>query len=105
MIDAGSKHIGLMMGDHSKSGINTMFNTGTVVGSSCNLFGGGFHPKYVPSFSWGGQDSGYSDYRLEKAVDVAENVMSRRDVRMSAAEKALFQSVFDASAEDRKSRS
>ena len=105
LIDAGSKHIGLMMGDHSKSGINTMFNTGTVVGSSCNLFGGGFHPKYVPSFSWGGQDSGYSDYRLEKAVDVAENVMSRRDVRMSAAEKALFQSVFDASAEDRKSRS
>jgi hypothetical protein len=58
------------MGDHSKSGINTMFNTGTVVGVSANVFGGGFPRTFVPSYSWGGA-SGFIDYRIDKALEVA----------------------------------
>ncbi len=103
MIDSGSKHIGLIMGDHSKSGISTMFTTGTVVGSVCNLFGSGFHIKSVPSFTWGGADTDYTEYRLNKAIEVAEKVMGRRDVPMTAEDKSLFQSVFDFSSADRKS--
>ena len=56
-VDSRSMFVGLIMGDHSRSGINTMFNTGTVVGVSCNVYGPGFPEKYLPSFSWGGTDS------------------------------------------------
>lgn len=103
LVDTGSMHVGLMMGDHSKTGINTMFNTGTIVGSVCNLFGSGFHSKLVPSFTWGGPDSEYSEYRLEKAIQVSEIVMGRRDVQMTAEDKSMFQTVFDASSADRNS--
>ena len=75
----GLQFCGLMMGDHSKCGINTMFNTGTVVGVSSNIFGSGFPRNYVPSFSWGGAN-GFTTYNLEKVFEVAEKVMKRRNI-------------------------
>jgi len=85
---------GLVMGDHSKCGINTMFNTGTVVGVSANIFGGGFPPKFIPSFSWGGAD-GLSTFRLEKAFEVAERMMARRKLPFTDADSALLESLFN----------
>ena len=83
MVDTGMMHVGLIMGDHSKTGINTMLNTGTTVGSSCNMFGNGFHPNHIPSFTWGGPDTNYTEYRLDKAIHVAESRW-RTDVLLKA---------------------
>lgn len=92
-ISSGLTFCGLMMGDHSKCGINTMFNTGTVVGVSCNIFGGGFPAKYIPSFSWGGSD-GFVDYRLEKAIDAANRMMGRRNKVLSNAEVDVWRQLY-----------
>lgn len=100
-IDSGSMFVGLTMGDHSKSGLNTMFNTGTVVGVCCNVFGAGFPPKFVPSFSWGGADSMVT-YSLAKGLDVAKKVMARRKKDMSQVEEKLLKVVFEMTAEERK---
>lgn len=78
----GQQFLGLVMGDHSKCGINTMFNTGTVVGVATNVFGGGFPRNFIPSFSWGGS-GGYSTHRLEKAAETAALMMGRRKVDFS----------------------
>jgi hypothetical protein len=88
------------MGDHSKTGINSTLNTGTVVGVSCNLFGSGLPPKYVPSFAWGGA-SGWSEYRLQEALGTAERVMGRRNVALTEAERALLAYVSKATSEER----
>lgn len=77
----GTKYCGLIMGDHSKCGINTMFNTGSVVGVFANIFDAGFPPKFVPSFSWGGK-SGFENYDLKKAIEVAKMVMARRNIEL-----------------------
>lgn len=90
----GLQFCGLIMGDHSKSGINTMFNTGTVVGVSANIFGGGFPDKYVPSFSWGGAD-GIEPYQLDKAFETADRVMSRRGIALTEADKDIMQHIYD----------
>jgi hypothetical protein len=82
------------MGDHSKCGINTMFNTGTVIGVSANIFGAGFPRNFVPSFSWGGS-SGYSTYQLRKVYEVAEKVMERRSKAFDEVEKDIIDSVFE----------
>lgn len=95
MVPTGSQFCGLVMGDHSKSGINTMFNTGTVAGVSANVFGGGFPAKMIPSFSWGGE-AGFEEFRLEKAFEVADRMMSRRGIEFDAVEKELLTAVFDA---------
>lgn len=92
--DTGRQFVGLFMGDHSKSGIGTTFNTGTVVGVNCNLYGAGFHTRFVPSFSWGGSET-YTRYRIDKALEVAERVMRRRDVEMDEADREMLRSVFD----------
>jgi len=84
---------GLIMGDHSKSGINTMFNTGTVVGVSANIFGAGYPRNFIPSFSWGGP-SGFSSYKTIRAFDVAEKVMSRRDKMFTDQERAILERVY-----------
>ena len=97
----GRQFAGLFMGDHSKCGINTMFNTGTVVGTCCNLFGGDFPPRYVPPFSWGGPSAGFSPYRLDKATDVAERVMARRDTPFTEADATLFDTLFERTREER----
>ncbi len=90
----GLQFCGLMMGDHSKCGINTMFNTGTVVGVSANIFGAGFPRNFVPSFSWGGA-SGFTTYLTRKAFETARLVMSRRNVEFDEKEAAILEHVFE----------
>jgi UDP-N-acetylglucosamine diphosphorylase/glucosamine-1-phosphate N-acetyltransferase len=90
----GLQFCGLMMGDHSKAGINTMFNTGTVVGVSANIFGSGFPRNFVPSFSWGGS-SGFTTYLTKKAFEVAKKVMDRRHVEFTEQDKAILEHVFE----------
>jgi len=97
----GEQFCGLMMGDHSKSGINTMFNTGTVVGVSANIFGGGFPRNFIPSFSWGGS-AGFVTYKTNKAFEVAAKVMARRNIEFSEQEKAILSHVFELTSKWRK---
>ncbi|MHB1922933.1 MAG: putative sugar nucleotidyl transferase [Chitinophagaceae bacterium] len=91
--DAGDK-CGLIMGDYSRSGISSMFNTGTVVGVSCNIFGGDFPPKHIPSFSWGGA-SGWMQYQLDKAVADANAWKSLKGVKQSLMDEKILRSVFE----------
>jgi UDP-N-acetylglucosamine diphosphorylase/glucosamine-1-phosphate N-acetyltransferase len=97
----GLQFCGLMMGDHSKCGINTMFNTGTVVGVSTNIFGSGFPRNFVPSFSWGGS-SGFTTYVTKKAFEVAKVVMSRRKVEFTEEDEKILEHVFEESKKWRK---
>ncbi|NQY29378.1 MAG: GlmU family protein [Flavobacteriaceae bacterium] len=97
----GLQFCGLMMGDHSKCGINTMFNTGTVVGVSANIFGAGFPRNFIPSYSWGGS-SGFSTYLTKKAFEVAEVVMARRGIEFSALEEGILAHVFEETKKYRK---
>ena len=83
-----------MMGDHSKCGINTMFNTGTVVGVSANIFGGGFPRNFIPSFSWGGS-GGFSTYLTKKAFETAKVVMQRRKEDLTDEDKAILEHIFE----------
>lgn len=92
-IDTGLQFCGLMMGDHSKAGINTMFNTGTVVGVSCNVYGTPFPDKYIPSFTWGGTDN-TEHYDFDKAMDTAARMMMRRNLILTEAHKKMFYTVF-----------
>tara|TARA_B100000780_G_C21073135_1_gene431922 strand:- start:81 stop:1256 length:1176 start_codon:yes stop_codon:yes gene_type:complete len=98
--NTGLQFCGLMMGDHSKCGINTMFNTGTVVGVSANIFGSGFPRNFIPSFSWGGA-AGFTTYQLNKVIEVAKVVMRRRDVQFSKIDENILQHVFDETAKNR----
>jgi len=93
MVETGLQFCGLLMGDHSKSGINTMFNTGTVVGVAANVFGSGFPPKHIPSFSWGGSD-GFETYDIERALSTARRVMERRHVPLTVVDEAMLRHVF-----------
>lgn len=86
--------MGVCMGDHSKCGINTMFNTATVVGVSSNIYGAGFPDKYVPSFSWGGADETVP-FRFDKAVEYANNMMGRRGLQLTDAEIAILRHIAD----------
>ncbi|MDC8000446.1 GlmU family protein [Aequorivita todarodis] len=97
----GLQFCGLMMGDHSKCGINTMFNTGTVVGVSANIFGSGFPRNFVPSFSWGGS-GGFTTYKTDKAFEVAKVVMSRRNIEFSEMDAKILERVFEETAKWRK---
>lgn len=99
--NTGLQFCGLVMGDHSKCGINTMFNTGTVVGVSANIFGSGFPRNFLPSFTWGGA-SGSTTYALVKVFQVAEKVMERRGVELTGFDKEILTTVFDLSDKYRK---
>ena len=99
-LKTGSQFVGLVMGDHSKCAIDTAFNTGTVVGVSCNLFGAEFMPRHVPSFSWGGA-ARMTEYRPAKALRVAEAVMARRDRALTPEARAMLLAVHEATAEER----
>jgi UDP-N-acetylglucosamine diphosphorylase/glucosamine-1-phosphate N-acetyltransferase len=90
----GLQFCGLMMGDHSKCGINTMFNTGTVVGVSTNIFGSGYPRNFIPSFSWGGA-SGFTEFRTNKAIEVATAMMKRRNVEFNDTEAQILEHVFE----------
>ena len=90
----GLQFCGLIMGDHSKCGINTMFNTGTVIGVSANIFGSGFPRNFVPSFSWGGA-SGFTNYLPKKVFEVAAVVMKRRGIDFDDQEQKILEHVFE----------
>jgi UDP-N-acetylglucosamine diphosphorylase/glucosamine-1-phosphate N-acetyltransferase len=100
-VDSGTIFAGLIMGDHSKTGINTMFNTGTIAGISSNIFGSGYPAKYIPSFSWGGAGS-LIEYNLQKSIETARKVMKRRNVEMTPEDEKLFQFVFEKTQHERK---
>ena len=102
-VDTGSQFLGVLMADHSKTAINTMFNTGTVVGYSCNVFGAGFPDKYIPSFSWGGSDI-LSTYELDKSISTARIIMARRDEKLLPANEKLFENIFNLTIEERNDR-
>lgn len=93
----GLTFCGLMMGDHSKCGINTMFNTGTVVGVAANIFGAGFPRNFIPSFAWGGAQ-GFETFILKKAFVTAEAMCARRGVAFDDIEKDIIKAVYDESA-------
>ncbi len=90
----GLQFCGLMMGDHSKCGINTMFNTGTVVGVSANLFGSGFPRNFIPSFSWGGA-SGFTVFQMNKVTEVATAVLKRRGLSFEEVDQKILDHIFE----------
>ncbi len=89
----GQQFLGMIMGDHSKCGINTMFNSGTVVGISANIFGAGYPRNFIPSFTWGGPQ-GMSVYPLDKAFETAEKVLQRRKIGLSEIDKNILNFIF-----------
>ncbi|MCS6821254.1 MAG: GlmU family protein [Microscillaceae bacterium] len=93
-VDTGKQFCGLIMGDHSKCGINTMFNTGTVVGIACNIFGSGFPSKFIPSFSWGGAE-GFTLHQIDKVLETAQRVVERRGKTLSEKDKNLLTYLFE----------
>ena len=90
----GLQFCGLMMGDHSKCAISTMFNTGTVVGVSANLFGSGFPRNFTPSFSWGGA-AGYETFQMNKVSEVVTEVMKRKNLVFDAVDQKILDHVFE----------
>lgn len=94
MIKTGLQFCGLLMGDHSKCGINTMFNTGTVVGVSCNIFGASFPDKFIPSFTWGGVEN-TTQYNFGKAIEAANKMMQRRNTSLTESEEKVLWHIFN----------
>lgn len=93
MLDTGLQFCGTIMGDHAKCSINTMLNTGTVVGTGANLFGAGFPPKFVPAFAWGGSE-GMEKFRFDKFCELAQRVMQRRNLEFTATDKEILEAVY-----------
>ncbi len=93
-VETGLQFCGTFMGDHSKCGINTMFNTGTVVGVNANIFGTGFMRNFIPSFSWGSV-SGFSVFEINKAIELAKIVFSRRNRKFDKTEEAILRNVYE----------
>lgn len=91
--NTGLQFAGLIMGDHSKSAINTQFNTGTVVGVAANIFKSGFPPNLIDSFSWGGM-KGDEKFKLEKAYEVAELAMARRKVPFTEEDREILKHIY-----------
>lgn len=91
----GLQFCGLMMGDHAKCGINTMFNTGTVVGVFANIFGGEFPGKLIPSFSWGSPSKGFDEYKIDKALEVARRAMERKGIELTNVDEKLLKHIHD----------
>jgi UDP-N-acetylglucosamine diphosphorylase/glucosamine-1-phosphate N-acetyltransferase len=99
-VNSGLTFCGLMMGDHSKCGINTMFNTGSVAGVSANIFGDGYPRTFIPSFAWGGA-SGFSTFKLDKVFETATKVMERRNLKLTELDKNILEEVFNQTKEFR----
>jgi UDP-N-acetylglucosamine diphosphorylase/glucosamine-1-phosphate N-acetyltransferase len=99
-VETGLQFCGLIMGDHSKCGINTMFNTGTVVGINTNVFGSGYQRNFIPSFTWGGT-GGFKAYHIDRAVSVAKSVYRRRGIEFNETEENILRSIFNLSKEPR----
>jgi hypothetical protein len=92
--NTGLMFCGLMMGDYSKCGINTMFNTGTGTGVSANIFGDGYPRNFIPSFAWGGT-AGFTTFQLNKVLETAGKAMARRNVVLGEWDKKILAEVFD----------
>ncbi|MBE7176544.1 MAG: glucose-1-phosphate thymidylyltransferase [Mucilaginibacter polytrichastri] len=92
--DTGMQFCGLIMADHAKSGINTMFNTGTVVGVSANVFGGGYPPKFVPDFAWGGSE-GFCGYLPDRMIETAQRVFTRQNAVLGQTEQSILHHIFE----------
>lgn len=92
-INTGLQFCGLILGDHSKCGINTMFNTGTVVGVSANIFGHGFQRNFVASYSWGGS-AGIVTFEIDKAIEIAEKAYERRNMVLSEVDKNILKAIY-----------
>ncbi len=97
-VETGLQFCGLIMGDHSKCGINTMFNTGTVVGINTNIYGSGYQRNFIPSFVWGGT-GGFKAYHIDRAVSVAKRVYQRRGIEFDDVEENILRSIFNLSKE------
>ena len=102
-VDTGEQFCGLIMGDHSKCGINTMFNSGTVVGINVNVFGSGYQRNFIPSFTWGGT-SGFRTFDIKKAVQVAKIVFARRGLDFDETEINILNALFNMTLENRESK-
>ncbi len=99
-VNTGLMFCGLMMADHTKCGINTMFNTGTVTGVSANIFGDGFPRNFIPSYAWGGA-AGFSTYQFEKAMITAAKAMERRGISLTDIDREIYKEVFEQCASER----
>jgi UDP-N-acetylglucosamine diphosphorylase/glucosamine-1-phosphate N-acetyltransferase len=95
MIGTGLQFCGLIMGDHSKSSINSMFNTGTVIGVGCNIFDGGFPPKHIQSFSWGGKAEGFEMYQFEKFIEAESRVLARRKKTFTPGQVQVLRNLYE----------
>jgi UDP-N-acetylglucosamine diphosphorylase/glucosamine-1-phosphate N-acetyltransferase len=100
-VDSGELFVGLFMGDHSKTGIGTVFSTGTVVGACCNIFGPDYPPKYMPSFTWGGS-IGFEEHDLDKAIMTAARVMARRGQPLGPEAESVLRKVFELTRDERR---
>jgi len=100
LTNSGEIKVGCFIGDHTKVGIGTFLNTGTVIGTASNIFGGGLPPKYVPSFSWGGGRE-FVEHDPDKAIANAGKIMARRKVEQTPAEAALLRRVYEMTAGER----
>ena len=100
LINGGRVFCGILMGDHSKTAIHTAFNTATVVGAFCNVFGKGAPEKHIPSFTWGGAE-GVKEYRIEQAISTAKKVMARRNIELTFREEAAIEKLFNDTSADR----
>ena len=89
--DTGEIFCGTFMGDFSKAGISTMFNTGTVIGVCVNVFGSGFQEKYIQSFTWGGKMDGYENYRFDKAIEVINATLARKELQLTSSEYGILE--------------
>ncbi len=103
-VPTGQVFCGTIFGDHSKCGINVMFNTGTVVGISSNIYGAGYQRNFIPSFAWGGTNVGLKLYELDKAMEVSERMMQRRGLVMSDEDKKILQHIFNQTLKNKKLR-
>jgi len=102
-VDTGEMKVGSFIGDHTKTGIGTLLNTGCVIGVATNIFGGGLSPKFVPSFSWGGGKE-FVENKLDKALEVAKIVMGRRGIKQTDADRDLLKKVYELTREERSKR-
>lgn len=100
MVDSGEKFVGPTIGDHTKTGINSMLNSGAVIGFSCNVYGSEYLPKFIPSFSWGGA-AGLVEHDPTKAIDTARTAMARRGVDLGKDGEELFRSIYDITRSER----
>lgn len=101
-IDTKSQFVGCCIGDHTKTGIKTMINTGSIFGAFCNIFGSGYQPKYLPSFSWHNNNCKTSAHVLEDAIATARTVMKRRNGNLTISQEDLFRKIYNESLKELK---